>query len=162
MKKIITSFVIIFLLWIAIAGVSAPELLLGIAVALVFALLISRNTHIKSFSSRTIGSILKFTLLYIPLFIFKLLQSNLQLAKTLLSPSLHINPGIVRVKTNISNDVGKFVLANSITLTPGTITLDVEDDVLYVHCVDVKGKDEIEHFENVSKDFEKVLGGVFR
>lgn len=162
MKKIMTSFVIIFLLWIALAGTNTSELLLGIAVSLIFALLISRNTGIGSFHARTIGSILKFTLLYIPLFIFKLLQSNLQLAKILLSPSLPINPGIVRVKTKMNNDIGKFVLANSITLTPGTMTLDVKDNDLYVHCVDVQGKDENEHFENISKDFEKVLGGIFR
>jgi multicomponent Na+:H+ antiporter subunit E len=73
-----------------------------------------------------------------------------------------LNPGIVKVKTNITDEVGKLTLANSITLTPGTLSIDVEDDSIYVHSIDVKGSTEDEKSKNISGTFEKILGGIFK
>jgi len=53
-------------------------------------------------------------------------------------------------------------LANSITLTPGTLSIDIVDDYIYVHTVDVKGKNEDENQKEISKSFENILGGIFK
>jgi len=94
-------------------------------------------------------------------FIWKLILANLDVARRVLSPKIPLNPGIVKVKTDLKGDLGKLTLANSITLTPGTLSIDVVDDYIYVHTVDVKGKSEIENKANISGPFEKILGGIF-
>jgi multicomponent Na+:H+ antiporter subunit E len=54
-----------------------------------------------------------------------------------------IKPGIVKIKTNLETDLGLTVLANSITLTPGTLSVDVDEKTndLYVHWIYVKNKE---------------------
>ena len=63
------------------------------------------------------------------------------MAKRALSPKLRINPGIIRVPVDIPTESGKTMLANSITLTPGTITVDIDErggqTWYYIHWIDV-------------------------
>jgi len=106
--------------------------------------------------------LVKFVFIYIPVFIWKLLLANLDIARRVLSPKIPLNPGIVKIKTGLPGDFGKLTLANSITLTPGTLSIDVEDDYIYVHTVDVKGKSETENQAIISGTFEKILGGIFK
>lgn len=88
-------------------------------------------------------------------------MANLDVARRVLSIKIPLNPGIVKVKTDLKSDFGKLTLANSITLTPGTLSIDVEDDYIYIHTIDVKGKTESENQANISGPFEKILGGIF-
>ncbi len=74
---------------------------------------------------------------FLPIFVKALVQSNIQVAKIVLTPSLPINPGIVKLKTHLDNDFDKLILANSITLTPGTITVDLEGSDIYIHVLDI-------------------------
>ncbi len=81
------------------------------------------------------------------LFIFfpiELVKSNIQVAIAVLTPSKSLKPGIVAVPIDLKTDWGIVMLANSITLTPGTITLDVSKDkkVLYVHCLALENPGE--------------------
>ena len=71
------------------------------------------------------------------------------------------NPGIVVIKTELSQDVAKVLLANSITLTPGTFTLDIIGDTLLVHWIDVKSEDTAEATRLIAGRFEKHLKAVF-
>lgn len=104
----------------------------------------------------------KFLFIYIPVFIWKLVLANLDVARRVISPKIPLNPGIVKVKTDLKGDFGKLTLANSITLTPGTLSIDVIDDYLYIHTVDVKGATEEENKKLISGPFEKILGGIFK
>ena len=61
----------------------------------------------------------------------------------MLDPKLPISPTVVTIKADTEDEVGQVILANSITLTPGTVTLDVFDNHLLVHCVTRQGADEI-------------------
>jgi len=73
--------------------------------------------------------------LYIPWLILEIIKSNLHVAKVVLSPSLPIQPRLVRAKVTQKTDLGKVIYANSITLTPGTITLDARGDDFLVHAL---------------------------
>lgn len=73
---------------------------------------------------------------YIPWFLGEVVKSNIGTAKVILSPSLPMNPSLFRVRSMARTDLGKFILANSITLTPGTITVAVRGDVLWVHALE--------------------------
>ena len=64
-------------------------------------------------------------LLYAFVFLFEMAKANLQVAYLVLHPKMPIHPGIVRVKTGIQSELGRTFLANSITLTPGTLTVDL-------------------------------------
>ena len=90
-----------------------------------------------------------------------MIKANIDVARRVINPSLPINPGIVAIKTNLKSDQAKLFLANSITLTPGTLTVDIVDDTLYIHWIDVESEKPREQKEKISAKFEKLLKGVF-
>jgi len=73
--------------------------------------------------------------LYLPWLAKEIVLSNLSVARVILSPSLPIHPRILRVEASQKTDVAQVIYANSITLTPGTVTLDVRDGKLLVHAL---------------------------
>jgi multicomponent Na+:H+ antiporter subunit E len=73
---------------------------------------------------------------YLGYFVAALVRANLDMARRVLSPSLPIRPAVVEVRTGLQSSLGKLLLANSITLTPGTLSVDVRDDRILVHWVD--------------------------
>ena len=99
--------------------------------------------------------------LYIPVFVWEMAKANFDVAYRVLHPKMPINPGIVRVKTKIKSEMGKVFLANSITLTPGTFTVDLKDESLYIHWINVRYKDVEEATQNIVGRFEKYLLKIF-
>jgi multicomponent Na+:H+ antiporter subunit E len=65
----------------------------------------------------------------------EVIKSSLEVARVVLSPSLPIQPELVELTTSEKTDAGKVILGNSITLSPGTVTIDVHEDRLLVHCL---------------------------
>ena len=159
--KYFTAFITLLLVYLLLAGFQVDEVILGsiISAALAFILVKYINFNIDIFFP---WKLVKFVFVYIPVFIWKLILSNLDVARRVLSPKIPLNPGIVKIKTDLKGDIGKLTLANSITLTPGTLSIDVEDDFIYVHTIDVKGKTKEEKRKNISGSFEKILGGIFK
>jgi len=90
-------------------------------------------------------------------------NANVHVAYIVLHPSLPIKPGIVKIKTKLKNDSALTLLANSITLTPGTLTIDVNKNKgdLYIHWIDVTTTDSIEATNRIGGRFEKTLSEVF-
>jgi multicomponent Na+:H+ antiporter subunit E len=76
---------------------------------------------------------------------------------------LPIHPGIVKVRTKLTTDTALTFLANSITLTPGTMSVDIDKDngILYIHWIDVKTKDVESATRIIVDRFEKVLKKIF-
>ena len=101
-------------------------------------------------------------LLYVPVFFYYMLIANLDVVYRALHPKMPINPGIVKIKTKLKTDSGITALANSITLTPGTLTVDLTDDgFLYVHWINVKSDDVEQATKFVAKRFEWFLEKIF-
>jgi len=100
---------------------------------------------------------------YLPVFLWECIKANLDVAYRVIHPALPINPGIVRVKTNLKSDTALTFLANSITLTPGTLSVDIDRDngLLYIHWIDVKAKDTEAATRIIVERFEKILKKVF-
>jgi len=85
--------------------------------------------------------------IYVPWLMKEIFLSNVRVAKIILSPSLPISPVLVRYHSSQKTDLGKAIYANSITLTPGTITTRVEGQELEVHSLtwmDIDGREEDE------------------
>ena len=88
-------------------------------------------------------------------------MANLDVARRVISPTIPINPGIVEIKTNLKSDIGRLFLANSITLTPGTLTVDIKDDRLYIHWIDVSSSDVEVATKEIAGKFEKYLEVIY-
>lgn len=89
-------------------------------------------------------------LLYTPYLIGEILKANLTVVKAILSPELDISPTLVKVKSSCKSDLAKVIFANSITLTPGTVTLRVDEDALLVHGLYEAGA-QPEAFEDMDR-----------
>lgn len=128
--------VVSFLFWLLLTASFDPqELLAGLLVSVVVTLMASPRLGILSGIRWSPASLLAMGR-YLGVFAMALLRANLDMARRVLSPSLPIRPALVEVKTGLESDLGRLVLANSITLTPGTLTVDVEGDRLLVHWID--------------------------
>ncbi len=101
-------------------------------------------------------------LIYIPVFFYYVMIANLDVVYRALHPKMPIKPGIVKIKTNLKTDSGITALANSITLTPGTLTVDLTDDgFLYIHWINVKSDDVEQASRLIARRFEWFLKKIF-
>lgn len=100
-------------------------------------------------------------LVYIPVFTWEMTKANFDVAYRVLHPGMPIRPGIVKIRTKIRSDMGRVFLANSITLTPGTFTVDLKDDVMYIHCIVVRHTDEEKASGDICRAFEGLLIKIF-
>jgi len=101
-------------------------------------------------------------LVYLPVFFYYVIKANLDVVYRALHPKMPIKPGIIKVKTSLKTDSGITALANSITLTPGTLTVDVtQDGYLYVHWINVKSTEVEQASEYIVRRFEWFLKKIF-
>ena len=100
-------------------------------------------------------------LIYLFVFLWEVIKANFDVAYRVLHPGLPVKPGIVKAKTNLTTDIGKIFLANSITMTPGTITVDILEDHFYIHWIFVHSKDPEVYTHQILGRFEKYLKRIF-
>jgi multicomponent Na+:H+ antiporter subunit E len=96
-------------------------------------------------------------LVYLFVFIWECIKANIDVAYRVLHPSMPIRPGIVKVRTTLKSDLAKMLLANSITMTPGTISVDIIDDCLYIHWIYIKSEDPEVYTALITGAFEKYI-----
>lgn len=169
----IGTFILSYLFWILflmqdfnILRLGFQELIVGAVVAIIVALISSK------FFAREDGlwifKRLRFLnlIIFIPVYIWELLKSNFTVAIKALSPRINVNPGIVKITTELKSDYALAMLANCITLTPGTITMNIyeEDDknAMYIHWIDAKTEDITEASEIIKGRFEYFVRRLFR
>ena len=100
---------------------------------------------------------------YLPLFLWEVFKANIDVAYRVLHPNLPIKPGIIKVKSSLKSDMALTFLANSITLTPGTLSVDIDKDngILYIHWINVKAQDIESTTKIIVERFEKILAKIF-
>ncbi|HPO13383.1 MAG TPA: Na+/H+ antiporter subunit E [Candidatus Hydrogenedentes bacterium] len=100
---------------------------------------------------------------YLPVFLWECLKANIDVAYRVLHPQRPIHPGIVKIHTDLKSDAAITFLANSITLTPGTMSVDVDkaNQTLYIHWIDVKAKDMESATQHIAGKFEYILKEIF-
>lgn len=99
---------------------------------------------------------------FIFFFLYELIKANIQVAFDVITPKFYMTPGIVRVPLDAKTDLEITLLANLISLTPGTLSLDVSDDkkVLYVHSMYIANEEEFIH--SIKSGFERRLLSILR
>lgn len=163
----ITLFLVSFLIWYLLAWpydirgrsmdwqMLAAGLVFALAACLLFVEVFTRFPH-KFFAPVRYF----WALVYLPLLFYYMLAANLDVVYRVVHPRLPIRPGIIKVKTSLTSESGRTALANSITLTPGTLTVDITDEgVLYIHWINVRD-DEAAAARIVGR-FEKILARIF-
>ncbi len=159
--KYLATFIVLFVIYLFLAGFTLYEAALGAIVSAVLTLILVKFVNYQIDILLPV-KLVKFIFVYLPVFIWKLILANLDVARRVLSPKIPLHPGIVKIHTDLEGDFGKLTLANSITLTPGTLSIDIVDDHLYVHVIDIKGHNAEENKKLISGSFEKILGGIFK
>ena len=99
--------------------------------------------------------------LYLPYFFYYCLKANLDVAYRVLHPDVPIRPGIVKVRTTLTSEMAKTFLANSITLTPGTLTIDIDGNDLYIHWIHIYTDDPAARTAEICGRFEPLLRRIF-
>jgi multicomponent Na+:H+ antiporter subunit E len=98
---------------------------------------------------------------YILYFIWECIKANFDVAYRVLHPAMPVRPGIVRVNLTVKGDLTRTILANSITMTPGTIAVDIIGDILYVHCIYLHDTNPDKYTYRISGKFERILIKIF-
>ena len=95
---------------------------------------------------------------YLVWMLYQIWLSNIHILRLALSPNglPEVEPKLVRIKTNLKTDFGKWMLANSVTLTPGTITIDIRDDELLIHSISSLTTEGAE-----GDDMERKIAAIF-
>jgi multicomponent Na+:H+ antiporter subunit E len=148
---------ILIVMWLILAQpLTVQEVLTGILVALVISILPLPGADVYG-ELHVLPRRVAAGLAYVAVFLWAVIRSNLDVAFRVLNPRLPINPGIVRVKTRLKSRLGRLLLANSITLTPGTISVAIEGEDIYIHWINVGAGDVEEATRQIVSDFEKYL-----
>ncbi len=166
MKNGIIRFISAFAVWMVLTWPPrVQEILIGIAVSLLVARLIgvgfgerTRRVHPLRLFRRGL-----WLLYYLPVLVWECFKANLDVAFRVAHPRLPIKPGIVKVRTVLKSNAGLTILANSLTLTPGTLTVDIdrEGGFLYVHWINVRDRNVEGATRLIVNKFERILERIF-
>lgn len=161
LRNFLYLFFLLFIIWMVLTNTfQSAELITGIAISLVLALFLSQNYQKLGLPPIGIKRIAYFVMFLLVL-LKEIVKANFDVAYRVLHPKMPINPGIVIIKTGLKQDIAKILLANSITLTPGTFTLDIRDDELLIHWINVKAQSKADSTREIGERFEKYLRVVF-
>lgn len=157
-RRFVLAAVLTFGLYLLLVGTLAPaELLLGAIVAVLTAWI--AGPRLALLDGLRLRPLLPWYLLrYLGSFLWALVKANVDMARRVVSPALPICPALVEVRTELRSDLGRLLLANSITLTPGTLTVDVQGDRLLIHWIDATpGADLDAATRHIAVGFERHL-----
>jgi multicomponent Na+:H+ antiporter subunit E len=108
----------------------------GLIIALPVTLMFRRGVYIFDGVKLTPSGIW-YSLVYVAVFLAAVVRSNIDVIRRVLHPGLPVRPGIVRIETRLTSPLARMILANSITLTPGTFVVDIRDKYIYVHWIEL-------------------------
>ena len=145
---------VLALLWMLLTGsFTGPSFVFGFLIG--YGALALIQTHVESLEgyAQKIPKLVIFLLFFIK----EVIKSNAVVAYDVATPKLNIKPGVVAVPLEVNSAIEITLLANFITLTPGTLSLDVSDDrsVLYVHAMYLD--DEVEFLRDLKKIEERII-----
>jgi multicomponent Na+:H+ antiporter subunit E len=141
-------------------NVTPPNIAVGVVSAFVVTLFYAKYS-LKADKKEV--NILRYVwaLIYGFIFLWECIKANIDVMYRVIHPKMPVKPGIVKVKSSLKTDIGKVFLANSITMTPGTITVDIIDEYFYVHWIFVHSKDPAIYTQKILGRFEKYLKRIF-
>ena len=139
-------FILLFALWIILNGKITLEIcLFGIAISLFIYLFLCKFMNFSIKKDLRLMRNVGFGIVYFFVLLKAIFLSNIKVMSIILFKRIPITPAIVEVKVNLKTRTAKAILANSITITPGTITVKIDGDIFTVHCLSIEMIDGIEN-----------------
>ncbi len=155
--RTLSLFILSLILWLLLTfKLTLPNVIVGIIISVITSLIFGRYFF---------HNVYKFLqpqryfwlLVYFFVFLWACLKANLDVAYRVLHPAMPIRPGIVKVRTLLRSDFARTILANSITMTPGTISVDIIGDYIYIHWIYVHSEDPEVYTRLILGSFEKYI-----
>ncbi|MDH3910679.1 MAG: Na+/H+ antiporter subunit E [Rhodospirillales bacterium] len=134
MVRAVSLSVVLYVLWLLLSGHYEPLLLVLGAVSCVFVAWIAYRMDVADREGHPIHLTWR-SLVYWPWLFWEIVKANLEVARLILAPRLAISPTVIKVKASQPDELGHVIYANSITLTPGTVSIDVRDATIEVHAI---------------------------
>lgn len=153
-------YLIFFALWIIFNGKVTLEIVLfGLAIAAALDFFIIKFMDYNPRTTLRAIKLMPQILRYLWVLILEIFKANVQTMKLVYSAKMEVEPVLVTFHTGLKTDTARVALANSITLTPGTITVTLEGDEFLVHCLDRDFADGIENsvFERLLRKMEETV-----
>ncbi len=150
-------FVAFLVLWIIFNGrITLEIVLIGILLSAVLFAFCCRFMDYSVSSDLRIYRLVPLAIRYVAVLILEILKANHQVLFFIMTPRYQVEPQLVHFTSGLKTEFARVVLANSITLTPGTITVNLEGNEFYVHCLDKEFADGLEHsvFEELLRKME--------
>ncbi len=155
--RYITVFILSLIFWLLITfRFTVPNLIVGSVAAALSSVIFGKYYFHKVYKLLQPQRYFWF-IIYLVVFIWACIKANFDVAYRVLHPAMPIRPGIVKVKTSLKSGFAKTMLANSITMTPGTITVDIIDNDFYIHWIYIRSEDPAVYTEKIIGKFEKYI-----
>lgn len=161
LRGLVTLWGFLFALWLAVnSSLELPVVGAGLLISLAISFIFVRRSDLWRTINLTPRAAYHF-IAYTAVLVVEIVKANINVMRYVYSPRIDIHPGIVKIDLRLKSPIGRLALANSIALTPGSLVLDVRDDVMFIHCLDVQALGVKEATEVIAGPFEKHLGAVF-
>lgn len=150
--------ILLTIVWVFLTGSLATiNFIFGFVLSFLVLWIVSRNERSRKYfriAPRMIGFVFYFT--------YELIKANIQVAADVVTPKFYMTPGIIEFPLDAKTNLEITFLANVITLTPGTLSLDVSEDrkVLYIHAMYINDKEEFIH--GIKQGFERRILTILR
>ncbi len=167
LPAVISTFVVCYIFWLLLTwSFAVQELAAGAVVSLAVALFSARFfIHEKAFWLFNPAKLLMALAFWLGTFVVEMVKANVDVARRCFGGCKDVNPGIVKVPVDLKSDYGQAALANAITLTPGTITMDIAEEegqtYYYIHWIDVTKPSGQEAGDAIKGRLEKGLRRVW-
>ncbi len=143
MPHAISLWLAMLALWLALSGMFQPLLLAFGVGACILTVFLALRMDVVDHEGHPIHLHPIATLAYLGWLAAEIVKSNIDVARRILDPALPIGPTVVRVPCSQRTDLGRVIFANSITLTPGTVSIDLDDTHVTVHALTAQGAEAL-------------------
>ncbi|MCK7533918.1 MAG: Na+/H+ antiporter subunit E [Marinilabiliales bacterium] len=156
--RYITVFILSLIFWLLLTfKITVPNLIVGSVASLDLLHLYFARYYFTAVYKFLQPQRYFWFIVYLVVFIWECIKANFDVAYRVLHPAMPIKPGIVKVKTTLKSEFAKMLLANSITMTPGTITVDIIGDDFYIHWIYIRSEDPEVYTDMIIGTFEKYI-----
>lgn len=150
----------LFVVWLVInATTELPVVITGAVISFALAAIFVRRGDVWHIGVTPLKAY--HFIAYTGVFFVEMVKANINMMRYVYAPRIDIRPGIVKINMRLKSPIGRLALANSIALTPGSLVMDISDDTLFIHWLDVKTTDPDMATAMIAGPFEKHLEVVF-
>lgn len=158
---LVSLWIVLFVVWtVANATLAVEVAILGLAITGVLAYVFVSTSDVWWRIRWTPAGLFHF-LAYSGTFFIELVKANIAMMRVVYSPRIDIKPGIVKIRTRLKSPIGRLALANTIALTPGSLVMDIRDETIFIHWLDVQSTDIEAATQALAGPFERHLEKVF-